>query len=209
VSETVTVYYDYLCPFSWRAAEIAEVVTRELGTQFRWHHFSTYQSRAAQLGNGHGNGQLWNERIDPNDASGGRGLMPFLASCAARQQGAEAYRAFRLAAMRAYHRECRPYTREVLLEVARDVGLHLPSFERDLANPERRTVLANEHHQAASLNVMTTPTFHFSSGHLGDLRITVLPPDPVEIVSLFQTYRTLLESYPYLESIQRPRARSN
>ncbi len=203
--ETVTVYYDYLCPYAWRGAELAEMVAGELELEFRWRHFSLYQSKVARGAHG----QLWNSRISPDDESGGRGLLPFMASCAARRQGLALYRAFRLAAMRAHHQQCRPYTFPVLLEVAEAAGLHMPTFEQDLANPERRTLLANEHHQAASLNVVTTPTFRFASGHMGELRLAQVPARREDAVQLFLGYRDLLESYPYLEAVQRPRAISN
>lgn len=205
--ETVTVYYDYLCPYTWRGAELAEVVGPALGLEFRWHHFSLYQHKAGHAGKGQS--QLWNNRIDPKDEKGGNGLLPFIASCAARRQGSRAYRAFRLGAMRAYHQHCQPYTLETLLRVAREAGLHMPTFENDLANPERRTILAHEHHQASALNVTNTPTFHFANGHLGCLQLTLLPTSRDEAVALFESYRRLLEHYPYLEGVQRPRARSN
>lgn len=203
--ETVTVYYDYLCPYAWRGAELAEMVAETLGLEFHWHHFSLYQNTVS----GSAQSQLWNTAVDPEDESGGRGLLPFLASCAARRQGLEVYRAFRLAAMRAYHQQCRPYTREVLLTVAEAAGLHMPSFERDFANPERRTILANEHHQAASLNVAATPTFRFESGCIGELHLAQVPESREDAVQLFAAYRRLLERHPYVESIQRPRAVSN
>lgn len=202
--ETVTVYYDYLCPYAWRGAELCEIVSGALGLEFRWHHFSLHQGA-----NAHGDTQLWNGRIDPDDDSGGRGLLPFLASCAARAQGEEVYRAFRLAAMRAYHRQGRPYTREVLVEVAEAAGAHMPSFERDLANPERRTILAHEHHQALAQSVSATPTFRFESGQMGVLRLRQVPCGSEAAVGLFTACRALLESHPEVESVQRARASGN
>ena len=205
MAETVTVYFDYLCPFAWRAAELAETVTRELDIAFTWRHFSLYQNN--YQGNGHW--QLWNDPVDPEDESGGKGLLPFLASCAARRQGKEAYDAFRLATLRARHQHCRPLTLKTVTGVAEAAGLHLPSFEQDLGNPESRTLLAKEHHQAANLDVFGTPTFRFSSGHLAYFRIAELPADSREAVDLFVTYQHLLETYPYLETIKRPRPKGN
>lgn len=203
--DIVTVYYDYLCPYAWRGAELAEMVAAERDVQFRWHHFSIYQSRAVR----NGQAQLWNARIDPQDETGGKGLLPFIASCAARRQGEDAYRAFRLGALRAYHRHCRPFTLGVLTEVARNAGLHMPRFESDLANPERRTVLANEHHQAVTLNIMGTPTFQFPNGQMACLQLSLVPARRDEAVALFESYRNLLETFPYVENMRRPKARSN
>ena len=207
--ETVTVYFDYLCPFAWRGAEVAEMVASELAIKFVWKHFSLYQNNYQSTSQKNGHWQLWNERIDPADEDGTKGLLPFLASCAARRQGEEAYRAFRLGALRARHQRCQAFTLTQVLHVAREAGLHLPRFEEDLANPECRTMLAKEHYQAAALNVFGTPTFHFSSGHLAYFRLAKLPERARETVELFTDYKKLLETYPYLETIKRPRVRGN
>ena len=202
---SITVYFDYLCPFAWRAAEVAEVVTKELGTAFEWRHFSLYQHNYQ----GEQTWQLWNEPVDPEDESGTKGLLPFLASCAARQQGDEAFDTFRLELMRSRHQHCRPLTLATVREVAEAAGLHLPSFEQELANPECRTLVAKEHHQAAALDVFGTPTFHFFEGNLAYFRIGALPKTPRESVELFLNYQHILTTYPYLETIKRPRPKGN
>ena len=203
--ETVTVYFDYLCPFAWRGAEVAEIVARELEIDFVWRHFSLYQSNYQ----GDSHWQVWNETIDPDDENGTKGLLPFLASCAARHQGAEAYEAFRIGVMRARYKDNKPFNLKTVRGVAEAVGLHLPSFEQDLANPECRTMLAKEHFEAANLDVFGTPTFQFSSGHIAYFRIAQLPPNSREAVDLFLSYKALLETYPYLETVKRPREKGN
>ena len=202
--ETVRVYFDYLCPYAWRGAELASVVSQERNLTFEWQHFSLMQAR--RQGNGW---QLWNEHLDPEDEYGCNGLLPFLASCAVRRQGAEQHGAFLLALLRARHRDHRPYKRETIFEVAEEVGLHMPCFEDDLADPECRTRLAHEHFRAVALDVFGTPTFEFSSGHLAYLRIRELPADSSEALRLFDNYRGLLESFPYLETVRRPRPKGN
>jgi predicted DsbA family dithiol-disulfide isomerase len=204
MSETVIVYFDYLCPFAWRGAEVAEQVSGELDLQFKWQHFSLYQS------NNKTNGwQLWNETIDPNDESGTKGLLPFLASCSARRQGRELYDAFRLAVLRARHRDCLPLTLETLTSLAQRTGLNMTEFEKELNNPEVRTRIAQEHHTAKALGVFGTPTFHFGNNHLAYFRIAQLPHTLEEAVALFSDYRRILETYPYLETIKRPRPERN
>lgn len=202
--EKVIVYFDYLCPFAWRGAELAEMVAGPLGLSFHWHHFSLYQS------NYPGNDwQLWNEPIDPHDESGCKGLLPFLASCAARQQGASKAHHFRLNLLRARHLGHLPYTYATILEVADQAGLDIASFERELANPEFRTALAQEYQQAKAHHVFGTPTFQFAGGELAYFRIAELPKSSDEAVQLFKTYKELLERYPYLQTIKRPRAPRN
>jgi predicted DsbA family dithiol-disulfide isomerase len=202
--ETVRVYFDYLCPYAWRGAEVADVVARSCDVTFEWQHFSLLQAR--RQGNGW---QLWNERIDPDDEYGSDGLLPFLASCAVRRQGAEKHGAFLLALLRARHRDHRPLTRATIFAVAEEVGLHIPCFESDLADPEWRTRLAHEHYRAVALDVFGTPTFQFSSGHLAYLRLGELPKNENEAIRLFDDYRKMLESFPYLETMRRPRPKGN
>jgi predicted DsbA family dithiol-disulfide isomerase len=202
--ETVRVYFDFLCPYAWRGAEVVDVVTRSRDISFEWQHFSLVQAR--RQGNGW---QLWNERLDHDDEYGSNGLLPFLASCAARRQGAEKHGAFLLALLRARHRDSKPLTRATVFEVAEEAGLHIPCFENDLADPESRTHLAHEHHRAAALDVFGTPTFEFPTGHLAYLRIRELPADSDEALRLFDDYRRLLESFPYLETVRRPRPKGN
>ena len=203
--DRVTVYFDYVCPYAWRGAELAETVSRHLDVEFDWRHFSLYQGdHAADDG-----WQLWNERIDFDDENGSKGLLPFLASCAARRQGDGPFRVFRLGLLRARHSEHRPLNLETIRFVAECAGLHLPRFEDDLANPEGRTLLAREHHRAADAHIFGTPTFVFPDGHCAYLRLRELPTTEREAVELFRDYRNLLETYPYLETVRRPRAPRN
>ena len=203
--ERVTVFFDYTCPFSWRAAELVEWVSRPLDLDVEWRHFSLYQFNHDPRERW----QLWNEPIDPEDDMGSKGLLPFLASQAARKQGPEAFAAFRLGLLRARHRDHRPLSRATIDDVANCAGLHVPRFEDDLANPECRTVLAQEHHYAAARDVFGTPTFVLPGGAMSYLRIRELPDGPSEALQLFRDYRHLLETYPYLETVRRPRPKGN
>jgi len=203
--ERVTVYFDYVCSFSWRAAEVVEWVAGPLDLSFEWRHFSYYQYNRDPSDSW----QLWNEPIDAHDEMGSKGLLPFLASQAARKQGDNEFAAFRLALLRARHRDRRPLNRATIDDVAACTGLHMPRFADDLANPECRTVLAQEHHYGAARNVFGTPTFVFPGGATAYLRIRDLPGGPDEALELFRDYRHLLETYPYLETVRRPRSKGN
>ena len=205
MAQPVTVYFDYMCPFAWRGAEVAEIVTDQTGLRFEWRHFSLYQSNYR----GNDRWQLWNDPVDSNDASGAKGLLPFLASCAARRQGPARFDTFRLALMRARYRDHRPFDAASIRAVAAEAGLHMPRFDSDLSDPECRTVLAQEHHRAACRDVFGTPTFFLEEGQGAYFRIRELPRDSAEALSLFEDFRNLLENYPYLETVKRPRPRRN
>ncbi len=203
--EVITVFFDFLCPYAWRVAELTEIVAVKLGTRFDWRHFSLYQSNY----DGDDGWQLWNEPVEEASNSGSRGLLPFLASSAARRQGAESYDAFRLQLLRMRHVEQRPFHRVTVLEAADRAGLHRATFERDLGDPEMRTSLAREHHAAVAADVAATPTLLFPSGDAAYVRIAEVPRDETEALALFERVRSLLEEHPYVETIRRPRPARN
>jgi len=203
--EVVTVFFDFLCPYAWRAAELADAVANKLGTRFDWSHFSLYQANHK----GDDGWQLWNEPLKEKSHSGTRGLLPFLASTAAKRQGADLHDAFRIHLLRLRHVEHQPYHKETILTAAESAGLHLATFERDLDDPEMRTTLAQDHHRAANLQVVATPTLRFESGDTAYLRLAEVPSDADEAVKLFERIRDLLTDYPYIETIRRPRHSGN
>jgi hypothetical protein len=96
MSQTVTAYADYLCPYTWRGSELAAMVAGPLGLRFDWRPFSVIQAgrRAGDTW------QVWNMAIDDNDAHGSNGLQPFLAACAARRQDPAAFERFHLGLLR-------------------------------------------------------------------------------------------------------------
>ncbi len=201
----VIVYYDYLCPYAWRGAELAELVAAELNLEFRWRLFSLVQNNRKEP-----SFQIWNEKLDHEDPTGTSGLLPFLASLAARRQGGQAEDAFRLILQRLRFTEHRAFSCETMNEAAERAGLDLDRFRADLDDPELRTVLAQEHHEAEQQNVFGTPTFRFTdSGATSYLRLRELPRDQAEAVDLFGRYRSLLTDYPWLETMKRPRVAGN
>lgn len=205
MSQTVTAYADYLCPYTWRGSEVAAMVAGPLGLRFDWRPFSVVQA-------GRRSGdtwQVWNMAIDDDDAHGTNGLQPFLAACAARRQDPAVFERFHLGLLRARHLEGAPMTRSTSLRVAEAAGLQLARFERDLDDPELRTSLAQEHYRAACRDVADTPTFAFPDGRLVYLRVRDLPANVAEAVRLFEACRDLFDGFPYLETLARPRPRWN
>lgn len=207
--ERVTVYFDYVCPYSWRAAELMALIAEPLRLEVSWQHFSLFQSEYSRGSTGGSGWQLWNQPLDGTDGNGCRGLLPFLASHAARRQGKDAHDAYRLALQRANHVQYQPYSMSTVMQVASQVGLDLPRFEHELANPEGRTALAVEHTRAESLDVFGTPTIVFPGGQTAYLRLGELVANTDEAITLFEDVRAMLERYPYLQTVRRPRSKGN
>lgn len=210
----VIVYFDYMCPFSWRLAELVAMIEDDIDLIFEWRHFSIFQHdhdarRQLLGGNGKPGWQLWNERIESGDGTGCKGLLPFLASQAARRQGPDAFKRFRLGLQRAAHRDYLPLDRETIVAVAVSADLHLPTFLDDLDNPESRTVLAQEHMGAVTVDVVSTPTVVFPGTHVAHVKLQQLPLNAAEAASLFQDTRQLLERYPFLYAVTRPLGKGN
>lgn len=187
MSERVVVYFDYLCPYSWRLAEL--IALAGAAVRAEWRHVSVYQlEHDAKCRYGAcpepARWQLWNAPIDPEDGSGCKGLLPFLASVAARAQGPAAHDRFRLGLLRAAHLEGRPLDRETAGDVARLAGLHMPRFWRDLDNPENRSALAQEHMLAVAAEVTSTPSVVFPGSHVAHVRFKGLPAATPEALGL-------------------------
>lgn len=197
--ETITAYFDYLCPFAYRGMEVAEIVSEPLKLEFNWQHYSLYQgNHKADDG-----WELWNDDLNENAKDGGKGLLPFLASYAAQQQGQDAHNRFRITLMRAYHKDEKPYTLEIIVQSAKDANLDLEAFRSDLNDLNSRKKLKSDHNQAIANQVFATPSFAFKS-NLAYFKITELPKTTKEAINLFNDYKTLLERYPYLQNIRRP-----
>lgn len=203
-AEAILVFFDYLCPYAWRGAELAERVAGPLGVKFDWVHFSLYQANSEDEG-----WQVWNQAHDPDDTAGSWGLLPFLSSIAARKQGAEAHDRFRLELLRRRHRDHAPFVKTTVMEAAEAAQLHLACLERELANPEARTELAREHHQAVHAGVFGTPTFQWPDGPTAYVRLKELPKGDREAADLFTRLQGMLHDHPYLETVRQPRQAGN
>ena len=159
--DTVTAYYDYLCPFAQRGMELAEQVAEPLNLAFDWRHFSLVQGNYK----GEDGWQLWQDELPTDDPDGGKGLLPFLASHAVRDLGDAG--AFRLELARAYHLENQPYTLQTVLNVAEKVGADVGALQEKLADPDLRRALAAEHAEAAANHVHGHADFSLRHGRPG------------------------------------------
>ena len=197
--ETVTVYFDYLCPYAKRGMELASLVEDALGLEFQWRHYSLAQGNYK----GDDGWQLWDDDLSETDRAGGKGLLPFLASYAAQKQEDD-YKNFRLKMFQAYHDEGKAYSLENLLFLAGQAKLDVQTFDADLRSDEARAALAKDHSEATSKAISATPSFCFVSGAAAYFRFKTVPKSQQDAVRFFQDYRHMIEAYPDLETIRRP-----
>jgi predicted DsbA family dithiol-disulfide isomerase len=194
---TFDVYFDYQCPFVYRAAGLIDAVRRSgrRDVDVRWRYFSLTQVNSKDDG-----WTVWSapasERV--------KGRLAFQAAEAASRQGRfdDLHRPLLLAR----HRDRLDLDEPAVVEqVAADSGLDLERFRRDLADPHILDALARDHSEAvAGLGVFGTPTFVFAGGASAYVRLS----EPVEgdgAVEVFDRLLSVAAAEPRILEIKRPR----
>lgn len=162
-----------------------------------WRYFSLEQVNNRQ-------GPEWTIWEQP-EGYASRGLHAFWASEAARRQGEAAFGRFHMALLRARHEQRRDIADvDTLAEVAESVGLEMTQFQRDLADSQLLTKLAEDHTFAVeSLGVFGTPTLVFPESQAIFLKMS-LPPSPEDCLPVFTELYHLVDQRRYIQEIKRP-----
>ena len=199
ISEPITfdVYFDYLCPFVYRAAALIEAVQRSSrhDIDVRWRYFSLTQVNSKDDG--------WTVWSAPASEKV-KGRLAFKAAEAARRQGR--FDAIHRPLLLARHRDRLDLDEpEVVARVAAENGLEVDRFRRDLGDPQILEALARDHLQGVTeLGVFGTPTFVFPDGASAYVRLS----EPVEgdgAVEVFDRLLAVAASEPRILEIKRPR----
>lgn len=212
---TVTVYFDYLCPFAWRGLELLSVVAPHKGFDLDLRHYSLVQGNHADNAKLPRNAPAWKlveqplpEIKDwPEQKLTRSSLLGFLASHAAAQQGKTAHLKFALELFRSIHQEkTEVKDTSILTQAAQRAGLDVDKFQTDFANEAaRRSELGRDLEQAGELAVFGTPTVQLPSGNAAYFRFAKLVTEPQAAVALWDTYVQVLGSEAHIETIKRPR----
>lgn len=190
------VFFDYQCPFVYRAAETIASVRRsgERNLDVRWRYFSLTQVNSKNDG-----WTAW----DAPASEPVRGRPAFQAAEAARRQGR--FEEMHWGLLRARHRDRLDIDDPGVVEaVAREAGLDLDRFHRDVADPSTLETLASDHTAAvAEHGVFGTPTFVFPSGDAAYVRLaaSALDGDAVEV---FDRVVAIASAEPRILEIKRP-----
>lgn len=150
------------------------------------------------------NGEDWKIWEQPDDFKT-RGFWALRANEAARNQGKEAHDRFRLALLTATHVNRQPLSdRQTLIDAAREAGLDLDRFERDLADRSLIQRIADDHTEAVSkYGVFGTPTMIFPDGQAAFLKMRPTPSQE-EAVAVFEDFIETATNRPYIHEIKRP-----
>lgn len=191
------VFYDYLCPFVYRASVLLQNVGRSRNPRLKvtWRYFSLTQVNSKDDG-----WTVWDapasERV--------MGRLAFKAAEASRRQGR--FDAFHMPLLQARHRDRLDIDQlNVVERVAVDAGLDLARFRQDLDDPGILGSLTRDHQQALQDHgVFGTPTFVFPDGASAYVRLAE-SPDAAESSRVFDRLLSIVAGEPSILEIKRPK----
>lgn len=187
-------YYDYLCPYVYRASLLLTNVAEDRAPHVRWRYFSLTQVNSNEPG-----WTVW----DAPTADKVRGRLAFKAAEAARRQ--DRFEGFHTALLRARHHDRLDIDDpEVVREVAEESGLDLERYRRDLADAAILQALARDHqHAVAKHGVFGTPTFVFPNGASAYIRLAEAPGG-ADALRVFDSLLAVASDEPRILEIKRP-----
>ena len=189
------VFYDYMCPFVYRASVLLESVVaagREL--KIGWRYFSLSQVNSKDEG-----WTAW----DAPESETVRGRLAFKAAEAARRQGR--FEKLHMPLLRARHRDRLDIDQvDVVDRVAEQSGLDLERFRSDIADTTILEPLARDHRDAvARYGVFGTPTFVFRDGESAYVRLSEAVEGP-GAGELFDRILAVAADEPRILELKRP-----
>jgi predicted DsbA family dithiol-disulfide isomerase len=191
------VFYDYQCPFVYRAFTLLDTVRAMEGHDIEvgWRYFSLTQVNSKDEG-----WTLW----DAPASELVRGRLAFAAAESARRQGR--FAVMHAALLRARHRDRLDLDdREVVEGIAEASGLDMDRFRTDVEDPAILERLRADHTFATTeLGVFGTPTLVFAGGTSAYVRLAE-PVEGPDAVHVFDDLLTVAAREPRILEIKRPR----
>ena len=189
------VFYDYLCPFVYRASVLLQNASRSRELNVTWSYFSLTQVNSRDDG-----WTVWDAPADERV----QGRLAFMAAEAARRQGR--FDQLHMPLLQARHRDRLEIDLpEVVERVAIDAGLDLERFRHDLADPDILAPLERDHLRATREHgVFGTPTFLFPDGSVAYVRLAEAP-ETADAARVLERLISVAASEPSILEIKRPR----
>jgi predicted DsbA family dithiol-disulfide isomerase len=189
------VFYDYFCPFVYRASVLLQNVGQARPLKVTWRYFSLAQVNSKDDG-----WTVW----DAPDSEHVKGRLAFKAAESARRQGH--LDDFHLPLLQARHRDRLDIDQvEVVERVAVEAGLDLERFRKDLSDPGILAALARDHRQAVSEHgVFGTPTLVFPNGAAAYVRLAEALDGP-DAERVFEHLIKVAAREPSILELKRPR----
>jgi len=189
-------FYDYLCPFVYRASVLLENVrqTGARNVKIRWRYFSLTQINSKDEG-----WTIW----DAPESDNVRGRLAFKAAEAARQQ--DRFDDFHMLLLRRRHVDRADIDDVGVIErVADEAGIDIDRFRRDMADSTILSTLERDHRGAiAEHGVFGTPTFVFPDGAAAYFRLSAVP-EVSDSVALYDRLIGVASDEPRILEVKRP-----
>jgi len=191
------VFFDYLCPYVYRAAGLIDAVARSGDRELdvRWRYFSLTQVNSKNDG-----WTVWNAPASELV----RGRTAFRAAEAARRQGR--FDEFHPVLLAARHRDRLDIDDlDVVLGVAAAAGLDVGRLRSDMKDPAILESLAGDHTNGVEeYGVFGTPTFVFNGGAAAYIRLADVT-DADRAIEVFDHLLSVAAAEPRILEIKRPR----
>ena len=190
------VYFDYLCPFVYRASVLLQNVrdSGERDLEVRWRYFSLTQVNSKDDG-----WTVWEAPVSERI----RGRLAFKGAEAARRQ--DGFENFHRELLRSRHRDRADIDDMAVVErVAEDSGLNLDRFRKDITDSHILSALARDHAGAVSEHgIFGTPTFLFANGSTAYVRLSEAV-EAADSLALFDRVVSIAADEPRILEIKRP-----
>jgi protein-disulfide isomerase-like protein with CxxC motif len=169
----------------------------EAPIEITWKPFSLQQANQ-KIGPDY---KAWDEGDADLDAS----LWGLRAGVAAKRQGEDAMRRYMPFLLRARHEERKDLgDQELLKSLAKEAGLDVAQFEKDLNDRTTLDDIAASHGEAVEeRGVFGTPTFVFENGASAFLKL-IRPKTPEEAEKAFDSVVNVMQSQAFVGELKRP-----
>jgi predicted DsbA family dithiol-disulfide isomerase len=202
----MTVFFDVLCPFAWRASRWLDlVVAQRPEVQIDWRFFSLEQINTPA----DSDWRVWNQAHDYAGAKEGwenfRGLNLFWGAEAVRRQSLAAFQLFRANAYEARHAtKSDVTTREGVATVAATCGIDMQRYHADVQDRSLLDVLQRDHEYAvAQYKAFGVPTLCFDERNAVYVKLSEIV-SAADALTLFDDVRRDFTTRPWLVELKRP-----
>jgi predicted DsbA family dithiol-disulfide isomerase len=202
----LTVYFDFLCPFAYRASLWLAQVQEQLGDglEITWKYFPLEQINAPS----DSDWKIWEQ--DENYASYSnrpelRALLAFWGAEAARQQGNVVFARFHCALYQARHEERLDFSQRAnVQQIAARCDLDVDRFNQDFNDRSLLDAIRRDYEEArATYKVFGVPTLCYDADNAIYLKLGQVPP-PDDVLALFHELHHSITSRRWLSEIKRP-----
>jgi predicted DsbA family dithiol-disulfide isomerase len=195
--EHISVYYDYTCPYSYRVLHWLDAVAQSgRGVTVQWKAFSLKEvNRPA------GEPSLFADATQGESVS----ILALEMAEAAQASGPDVFERYHQRVFEAMHAEHRRLAATDLVDLAREAGVDIASFEA--ARGRWLAALAGDHREAAERwHAFGTPTLIFQNDAAVYLKFTRAPTSPEDAAEVLDALLCLARCHPELVEIKYPQA---